>query len=592
MKPGKKDLDSYTIKGTNQVARHLLRVLSMENENTDSLLTPRIIQLEQHVAGIIKGQEDLRQMLIKGQAELRQRLNQLLAASALNEQYPSEDEEDEDEDATLYFRVGIQPRVEEDEDESTWFAIPPRGGFDSKGCLCSVFKEPPRGGCHSDRPLSIGPYIFLISDVIMGGENVNSHSRIVRYIDTGNEDNEPLIWKNVSPLEGELSLLHHFFVANDRIYAFGFFNNRTSLACRLSYDFDTDLYDLSEEDFQDNYCGMGVCLDGGVIYFLCHYWDGTINLKAYNHRDREWCWTPVVGLDEYLPVCYSEYYTEPHARLVHLGNERLCLVSACYNHDATIDVRCTKFSVIVQEGEHHATNVSSQVHKVRGSSSHNFEAVVCTSSEMISLFAEDNALGVGARFSVKRARTWCSDKLGLSLELGSFAAGVMNNNGHFTSVRKKEKNRSVFVCESYGYSDGQWWGMCRECRGTSTMKRCTIEGADEKKASGTQVSENVARSWLPKESMPIRLSDVSNRIDESNWRIPLPGVFGAEVQRVLGGGLVPGSLVLVGGDPGIGKSTLLLQSVEQIANRADRLCIRTDELFLRSNTDIDWMCVQ
>ncbi|GFP86995.1 DNA repair protein rada homolog [Phtheirospermum japonicum] len=143
------------------------------------------------------------------------------------------------------------------------------------------------------------------------------------------------------------------------------------------------------------------------------------------------------------------------------------------------------------------------------------------------------------------------------------------------------------------------------------MKRCTIEGADEKKASGTQVSENVARSWLSKESMPIRLSDVSNRIDESNWRIPLPGVFGAVVERVLGGGLVPGSLVLVGGYPGIGKSTLLLQiaaliaegsgvdvparvlyvsgeeSVEQMANRADRLCIRTDELFLHSNTDIE-----
>ncbi|XP_022858159.1 uncharacterized protein LOC111379062, partial [Olea europaea var. sylvestris] len=90
-----------------------------------------------------------------------------------------------------------------------------------------------------------------------------------------------------------------------------------------------------------------------------------------------------------------------------------------------------------------------------------------------------------------------------------------------------------------------------------------------------------------------------------------PGQFGAEVERVLGGGLVPGSLVLVGGDPGVGKSTLLLQiaalisegndtedsarviyvsgeeSVEQIGNRADRLRIVAEDLFLYSSTDIE-----
>ncbi|KAL6529758.1 hypothetical protein OROGR_015381 [Orobanche gracilis] len=181
-----------------------------------------------------------------------------------------------------------------------------------------------------------------------------------------------------------------------------------------------------------------------------------------------------------------------------------------------------------------------------------------------------------------------------------------------SSIRKKAKSRSVYVCESCGYSDGQWWGTCRECRETGTMKQYTTESADEKKASEIQASVNVEKkSWLPKEATPVRLSDVSNRIDESNWRIPLPGVFGAEVERVLGGGLVPGSLVLVGGDPGIGKSTLLLQlaaliakgndgdvptrvlyvsgeeSVEQIANRADRLHIRAEELYLHSNTDIE-----
>ncbi|GER46956.1 DNA repair protein radA-like protein [Striga asiatica] len=188
---------------------------------------------------------------------------------------------------------------------------------------------------------------------------------------------------------------------------------------------------------------------------------------------------------------------------------------------------------------------------------------------------------------------------------------VVGSSSVSSSVRKKGKVRSVFVCESCGYSDGQWWGSCRECGMTGTMKRYTVESAQEKKGTGTLVPENLERSWLPKEAAPIRLSDVSNPIEESNWRIPLHGVFGAEVERVLGGGLVPGSLVLVGGDPGVGKSTLLLQiaaligegddadvpsrvlyvsgeeSVEQIANRADRLHIRTEELFLHSNTDIE-----
>ncbi|XP_039163736.1 DNA repair protein RadA-like [Eucalyptus grandis] len=89
------------------------------------------------------------------------------------------------------------------------------------------------------------------------------------------------------------------------------------------------------------------------------------------------------------------------------------------------------------------------------------------------------------------------------------------------------------------------------------------------------------------------------------------GPFGEEVSRVIGSGLVPGSLILVGGDPGVGKSTLLLQmaamiaeghdlgrsapvvyvsgeeSVEQIGSRADHLSIGTEELYLYSRTDIE-----
>ncbi|KAM3699625.1 hypothetical protein ACJW31_05G039700 [Castanea mollissima] len=171
--------------------------------------------------------------------------------------------------------------------------------------------------------------------------------------------------------------------------------------------------------------------------------------------------------------------------------------------------------------------------------------------------------------------------------------------------KKKGKARFSWVCADCGHSDGQWWGTCRECNAVGTLKRFSEGGSAE-------VSEG--KTWLsPKagESQPMRLTDVNRGINQLNWRIPLYGPFGNEVSRVLGGGIVPGSLVLVGGDPGVGKSTLLLQiaamiaerndlgqpapvvyvsgeeSVEQIGNRADRLSIGADELFLYSNTEIE-----
>ncbi|CAN4089041.1 unnamed protein product [Withania somnifera] len=176
----------------------------------------------------------------------------------------------------------------------------------------------------------------------------------------------------------------------------------------------------------------------------------------------------------------------------------------------------------------------------------------------------------------------------------------------------KGKSKTVWVCSDCGYDDGQWWGICKQCNGVNTMKRFSEEV--ERPTSGFEVSEIVTRSWLPHQSgraMPTKLTDVNKGINQSSWRIPLSGLFGAEVGRVLGGGLVPGCLVLVGGDPGVGKSTLLLQiaaivaegcdmggpapvlyvsgeeSVEQIGNRADRMRIGTDELFLYASTDVE-----
>ncbi|KAK4760770.1 hypothetical protein SAY87_005663 [Trapa incisa] len=181
---------------------------------------------------------------------------------------------------------------------------------------------------------------------------------------------------------------------------------------------------------------------------------------------------------------------------------------------------------------------------------------------------------------------------------------------------KKGKIRTQWVCSDCGHTEGQWWGTCRKCMQVGTMKEFLDEGPNDAnaKVTGFQLSEKLVKSWLPQrvgDDQPLRMADVNRGLNHSDWRIPLYGRFGHEVSRVLGGGLVPGSLVLVGGDPGVGKSTLLLQlgamisegrdlgkaapvvyvsgeeSVEQICSRADRISIVTDELYLYPNTEIE-----
>ncbi|ONK80749.1 uncharacterized protein A4U43_C01F21290 [Asparagus officinalis] len=133
--------------------------------------------------------------------------------------------------------------------------------------------------------------------------------------------------------------------------------------------------------------------------------------------------------------------------------------------------------------------------------------------------------------------------------------------------RKKEKTRISWVCENCGATTGQWWGTCPSCHLMGTVKQFS-ESSEVTKGRGAEVSEAAVRSWLPQkagELVPQSLKEVNKERKQSEWRIPLSGHFGMEVSRVLGGGLVPGSLVLVGGDPGVGKSTLLLQLAANIA---------------------------
>lgn len=150
------------------------------------------------------------------------------------------------------------------------------------------------------------------------------------------------------------------------------------------------------------------------------------------------------------------------------------------------------------------------------------------------------------------------------------------------------KIKSVYVCNQCGCESPKWYGCCPDCGEWNTMEEAIRTPADEKKAG-------IARK-----------SVVAERIDEisANDEIRFKTGMG-ELDRVLGGGIVKGSLVLLSGDPGIGKSTILLQICEflgknlqilyvsgeessrQIKLRANRLGVKTENLYIMSQTDTE-----
>lgn len=116
------------------------------------------------------------------------------------------------------------------------------------------------------------------------------------------------------------------------------------------------------------------------------------------------------------------------------------------------------------------------------------------------------------------------------------------------------KPRTKFVCGECGYESPKWMGKCPECGQWNTF----VEELEQRTISGIRLDEGS----IPK---PISLSDIKIT-SENRVRTGLN-----ELDIVLGGGLVKGSLVLVGGDPGIGKSTLLLQMTEKLASRGMKI---------------------
>ena len=158
-----------------------------------------------------------------------------------------------------------------------------------------------------------------------------------------------------------------------------------------------------------------------------------------------------------------------------------------------------------------------------------------------------------------------------------------------TKGGKMAKAKTVFVCGNCGYESAKWLGKCPACNEWNSFY--------EEKISSTVSSNNP--SGKQKSATPRKLKEVEG-IDAARSSTGI-----GELDRVLGGGLVKGSLVLVGGEPGIGKSTLILQlcdrikgegkvlyvsgeeSAEQVKIRADRLGINNDDIMFLGETDID-----
>lgn len=156
------------------------------------------------------------------------------------------------------------------------------------------------------------------------------------------------------------------------------------------------------------------------------------------------------------------------------------------------------------------------------------------------------------------------------------------------------KIKSVYICSECGYESPKWYGKCPGCENWNTMN----EEIKETSKASSSVKKNISFY-----SKPQTLKEISTN-DEQRYDTGFK-----ELNRVLGGGLVKGSLVLLGGDPGIGKSTILMQicknlnnlsilyvsgeeSKRQLKLRADRLEVDNENLSIITETDVEVVCEQ
>lgn len=150
-----------------------------------------------------------------------------------------------------------------------------------------------------------------------------------------------------------------------------------------------------------------------------------------------------------------------------------------------------------------------------------------------------------------------------------------------SSSPSSSRGKQLYRCSECGETTLQWSGQCMACKAWGTLEKTSENMLSPGGSHGgaralamfqaskarhdydhpSHSKDKFRRSnWISSDSeVPQKLSDVSQRGFRQQWRINLPGESGQELNRVLGGGVVPGSLVLVGGEPGVGKSTFLLQ---------------------------------
>lgn len=144
------------------------------------------------------------------------------------------------------------------------------------------------------------------------------------------------------------------------------------------------------------------------------------------------------------------------------------------------------------------------------------------------------------------------------------------------------KDKTVYVCDHCGQESPKWIGKCPSCGAWNSFKEITVR--KESSGMGAVGAYQPARAVLPLRSRPVPVGAIEA---SEELRIDM---YDAELNRVLGGGLVPGSLILLGGEPGIGKSTLVLQTVLRLKDRrvlyvsgeesARQLRLRADRLML------------
>lgn len=148
------------------------------------------------------------------------------------------------------------------------------------------------------------------------------------------------------------------------------------------------------------------------------------------------------------------------------------------------------------------------------------------------------------------------------------------------------KLRSSYVCQQCGYETPQWYGKCPNCNSWSSLVE-TVKETGGGTARKSSASLPVAK--------PQKLSDVKH-IEKNRLKSGI-----TEFDRVMGGGIVPGSVTLLAGDPGIGKSTILLhilsrigglyisgeESAEQVKLRAQRIGLKGDNIIILPETNVE-----